>query len=122
MLYSITSGNRISNIAHGQDYAAWRRGLSDDEHRKILMELDSLIEGTEIQTSTWIPVNDWSDTVFHPIWERACGRNETASAKFSGLLVWETFIRRPDWWAFGRYELDGVPIEGLTYLRIDPLF
>lgn len=28
-------------------------------------------------------------------------------------------IEHPEAWSFGRYELDGIPIEGLTYFRIE---
>jgi len=73
-----------------------------------------------VQTSSWIHGADCNGTVFNPIYTRACNGDERAAAKGFGLIVWDTFLRRDDGWAFGRYEKDGAPIEGLTYFKIDP--
>jgi hypothetical protein len=120
MLYSIESKSEITSIPHAQDYTQWRSRLTDAEYAAIVAELDSRIEGTEVQTSSWIPGADWTGTVFQPIYEKACRRDEDAAARFFGLIVWDVFMQHDDWWAFGRYEKDGIPIRGLTYFKIDP--
>jgi hypothetical protein len=121
MLYSIDSASEINSIPRSRlrDFEIWRGRLTDDEYRAILDELHRRIEGTEVQTSSWIPGADWSGTVFHPIYEKACLEDEDAAAKFFGLIVWDAFMRHPDWWSFGRYEKDGIPIQGMTYFKID---
>jgi hypothetical protein len=43
-----------------------------------------------------------------------------ASAKFFGILLWQVIMDRPEAWSFGRYEKDGIPIEGMTYFRLAP--
>jgi hypothetical protein len=96
------------------------RSSNCGEYNAIVDELASRIEGTEIQTSSWIPGADWSGTVFHPIYETACLENPVHAAQFFGLTLWDTFRRRPDWWAFGRYSKGDIPIAGLTYFRVDP--
>ncbi|MCC6866959.1 MAG: hypothetical protein IT280_12465 [Ignavibacteria bacterium] len=53
----------------------------------------------------------WENTVFMSIWE-ACGRDEIEAGLFFGLLVWETFMNRPEAWSFGRYNVRNVPIRG----------
>jgi hypothetical protein len=120
MLYAIESDTKISTIPHNRDFQRWRQGITDPEYEAIVDELNSRIEGTEVQTSSWIPGAEWGGTVFDPIYTRACNLDERAAAKFFGLVVWDTFMRHGDWWAFGRYEKDGTPIEGLTYFKIDP--
>ena len=120
MLYSIDSGSYITSVPHKKDFERWRSRLADSEYRAIATELNSRIEGTEIQTSSWIPGSDWSGTVFDPIYSRACQQDEQASAKFFGLILWQVIMEHTDTWAFGRYEKDGIPIEGLTYFKIDP--
>jgi len=65
-----------------------------------------------------MPGSEWSGTVFHAIYENACECSESSSALFFGLIVWDVFMRQPEWWAFGRYEKDGIPISGLTYFKI----
>jgi hypothetical protein len=122
MLYAIDSETEITSIPHQTDFKRWRKGLSDEEYEAIIDELNSRIEGTEVQTSSWIPGRNWAETVFHPIYETACSEDQVAAAKFFGLIVWDAFLRHDDWWAFGRYEKDGVPITGLTYFKIDPPF
>ncbi len=56
MLYSIESNSEITHIPHRRDFERWRSHLNDDEYQAIVEELNSRIEGTEIQTSSWIPV------------------------------------------------------------------
>jgi hypothetical protein len=120
MLYSFDSESEITTIPRSRlrDYELWRGRLTGEEYQAILDELDCRIEGAEVQTSSWIPGSDWSGTVFHPIYERACFGDESAAAKFFGLIVWDVFLRHSEWWSFGRYEKDGIPIQGLTYFKI----
>lgn len=118
MLFSIESNTEITSIPHQRDYERWRSRLTDEQYEAIVAELNRRIEGSEVQTSSWIPGADWTGTVFHPIYAVACLEDESASARFFGLIVWDTFMRHPEWWSFGRYAKDGFPIEGLTYFRI----
>jgi len=120
MLYSIESNEEIKHIPYKKDYDRWRCKLADSEYQAIIHELSSKIHGTEIQTSSWIPGDDWTDTVYDPIYVKACNQDPVASAKFFGLLVWEAMLQDDSHWAFGRYEKDGIPIEGLTYFKVCP--
>lgn len=119
MLYSIDSDDYISSIPHRRDYDRWRRGITDAEYQAIYDELNSRISGSEIETSSWIPGSDWTGTVFQPIYEKACQYDEGAAAKFFGLILWRVVMEHEEVWAFGRYKLGDIPIEGLTYFRID---
>ena len=76
-----------------------------------------MIDGDEIHTSSWMPGSDWSDTPFHPIWEKAAKKNEDLAAKIFGVLVWDVFRERPERWITGRFEKDGEPISGRTYFK-----
>jgi len=120
MLWSIDSNEEITNIPYKKDYDRWKSGLSNSEYQAIIDELSSKIHGTEIQTSSWIPGEDWTDTVYDPIYSKACGHDPVASAKFFGLLLWVAMLNDDSYWAFGRYKKDGIPIEGLTYFKVDP--
>ncbi len=119
MLYSIDTGEMITTTPYRGDYDRWRSGLSDMEYTNIIEELESKVEGSEIQTSSWIPGDDWTDTVYDPIYSKACNKDPVASAKFFGLLLWETMLNNQFYWAFGRYQKNGIQIEGLTYFKID---
>lgn len=120
MLWSIDANEEITHIPHRSDYDRWRADLSDKEYQAIIDELAKKIHGTEVQTSSWIPGDDWTDTVFDPIYSKACGQDPVASAKFFGLLVWEAMLNDDACWAFGRYVNNGIPIEGLTYFKVSP--
>lgn len=120
MLFSIESNSEITTIPHRRDYDRWRSRLTEEEYGAVFDEINHLIEGTEVQTTSWMPGSDWRGTVYQKIYEIACEEDEVASALFFGLIVWDAFMRHPDWWSMGRYEKDGVPIQGLTYFRIDP--
>ena len=119
MLYSLESSSYIEYIPHRHDYDQWRNSISDEHYRAIYDELNSRISSSEIETSSWIPGSDWSGTVFQPIYESACDFDETSAAKFFGLILWHVVMDHEEVWAFGRYKLGDIPIEGLTYFRID---
>jgi hypothetical protein len=121
MLYSVPDLRKIDHVPHPADYQRWREALDrvdPQAYREIHDDLDSRFAEREVDTSSWIPGSDWSETVFEPIFP-ACGRDEVAAAQFFGLLVWQVVMDRDDCWSFGRYEKDGIPIKGLTYFRID---
>lgn len=118
MLYSIDSDREINTIPHVHDYRRWRKGLTNDEYQAIFDALTQRITDSDIETSSWIPGSNWIGTVYQPIWEKACDKDSTAAAKFFGLILWHVVMLHPDCWAFGRYKLNGIPIEGLTYFRI----
>ena len=69
----------------------------------------------------WILGDDWIGTVYDPIYSKAYEQDSVASAKFFGLLLWEVMLHDDSYWAFGRYEKDGIPIEGLTYFKVEPI-
>jgi hypothetical protein len=121
MLYSLPDRRRMDHVPHPADFRRWCEALDRVDlqaYRAIRDELDRRFAGREVDTSSWIPGSDGSDTVFEPIFP-AGGQDETAAAQFFGLLVWQVVMDREDCWSFGRYEKDGVPIKGLTYFRID---
>ncbi|MEW6425434.1 MAG: hypothetical protein AB1523_11965 [Bacillota bacterium] len=118
MLFSIESQSYIRDIPHRKEFEIWRSRLTDEEYQAIVDELNNRIESGEIHTSSWIPGSDWTGTVFQPIYEKACRYDKEAAAKFFGLIVWAVLLEHDDVWAFGRYEKDGVSIEGLTYFKL----
>lgn len=118
MIYSINSNKYIRQIPHEADFRRWRGRITDAEFAAIQAELQARIDGGEIHTSSWIPGNDWTGTVYDPIYRKACDGDTVASGKCFGLFLWVTLMDHADVWAFGRYEKDGVPIEGLTYFKL----
>lgn len=113
------SGDYVNYIPHGSEFDIWRNRLSEGEYQALVTELRTRISGDEIHTSSWIPGADWTDTVFQPIYEKACRRDSDAAAKFFGLVLWVVLLEDEDVWGFGRYEKNGVPIEGMTYFKLE---
>jgi hypothetical protein len=94
--------------------------MSAEERDAIDAELTRLIEnsiaeGSNIVTSSWIPGRRWQNTVYMPIYEKAARGNEELAAKIFGLILYELIINRPESWYCGRFEKDGIPIKGITY-------
>ena len=113
---------KIDWIPHSAQYEIWKARLTEDEFKAIVDQLNSQIDGEEVRTSSWMPGSDWSNTVFQPIYDRACGQHHGEAAKCFGLILWEVMtMRRGEAWSFGRYEKDGIPIEGLSYFRLSDL-
>jgi hypothetical protein len=121
MLFDVPSMRRITRVPYEETYRPLRRALDQVDptaYGKIHDELTSRFNGREIDTSSWIPGNDWTGTVYAPIYI-ACGEDVVASAKFFGQIVWQVVMDIDSCWASGHYELNGVPIKGRTYFSID---
>jgi hypothetical protein len=120
MLYSIDHRKVINDIPYEKDYRRWRDRLTEAEYGAITDELNTRIDGGEIHTSSWIPGNNWAGTVYESIYTKACEYDAKESGKCFGLFLWMVLREREEYWAFGRYEKNGVPINGLTYFIVHP--
>lgn len=118
MLYSVNGKKYVKHTPHSVDYRVWISRLSSEELEAIRDELNHRIGEDDIHTSSWIPGTDWTGTVFQPIYEKACLRNVEAAGMCFGIILWEVLKERDDVWGFGRYEKNGIPIDGMTYFRI----
>jgi hypothetical protein len=119
MLFSVPDLKQITTIPHEDSYWACVNPLSDEQYDAIYDNLDSRFSEREVDTSSWIPGSDWTESVFEPLYF-ACNENQELAGMVFGIIVWVVVMSRPDdSWSFGRYEKDGVPIKGMTYFRID---
>lgn len=115
MLYSIDSGKYIEELPHKKEFDNWIRNLSDHDYQKIIEALNDKIDESDINTSSWIPGNNWTGSIYEPIYH-ACGDNKELSGLFFGLIMFNLLMERQDAvWGFGRYEKNGVSIRGTTY-------
>lgn len=117
MLYSLDTSDYISDVPHRREYELWRSMVPSKQFQEICDHLDSLVAGNEIHTSSWIPGSDWTGTIYQPLYDAL--QDERQAAMFFGLILWDVIMRRPDVWAFGRYEKNGIPIEGMTYFKLE---
>lgn len=120
MLIDIDTGKPIGQIPYRSDFDALRKRISDAEFDAMIARIDELIDegGAEIATAGWLPGSDWTGTSFETIYTKAARGDFQRSALFFGQLVWYTIMRRPEEWASGRYQVDGVDIGSRTYFRL----
>lgn len=122
MIYSIsTSGNvrRAGGIPHEREFLMWKSRLSTEEYSKVREEIEARIADNDINTSSWLLSPTWESSPLDTyLYQKACCKNEDAAALFGGLIVWDILEQREDAWAFGRYEIRGQKIRGLTYFKI----
>jgi hypothetical protein len=120
LLIDIESGKPITRIPYQSDFETLRRRLTDAEFDAMVARIDVLIDegGAEIATAGWLPGSDWTGTPFEPIYTKAARQDFTRSALFFGQLVWYTVMQRPEAWASGRYQVEGVDIGSRTYFRL----
>lgn len=118
MLVDMMSGKEIRQVPYAQEFRTWMSRMTPAEIASVKSELNSMIDGTEIQTAGWMPGADWAGTVFQPIYEKAARFNAEMAARCFGLMVWEVFMERPEKWTSGRFERDGEPIGSRTYFQI----
>ena len=119
-LYSIDPLREITHIPHRAEFGTWCSQLTPSQLGGLRSELQRMIGGDEIHTSSWMPGSDWTGSGWEPIYTDACRFDPVAAGLCFGLFVWEAFMDHPAAWSFGRYEKDGIPIQGMTYFRIHP--
>jgi len=62
----------------------------------VVDELNKRIdENPEVHTAGWIPGDDWTGTVFYPIY-LACKKDKTLAALFFGIIVFIVFMDRSE--------------------------
>ncbi|MCX5784541.1 MAG: hypothetical protein NTX59_02530 [Elusimicrobia bacterium] len=120
MLWDVNSNREITTIPHQQDYDVWISRLSGEQIQSIKQEILRKIAGDEIATAGWIPGTNWVGTPFQAIYETACRSNREASGKCFGLFVWIILMEREDYWGFGKYSKNDIPIESMTYFKVHP--
>jgi hypothetical protein len=124
MLIDMNTGKEVSKkIPHMDTFTPFTKKISTEDYKKIVDWLNNKIDtdienGTSIQTAGWMPGNKWEGTVFEAI-SNACNGNKELSSMVFGIIVWEVFKARDDTWGFGRYNLRDMPIESMTYFRLD---
>lgn len=122
MLWNPDGTEQIDAIPHQDTWQPLFARLSQAEFDAIVDELNRKIDADmsmskEIQTSSWMPGDDWTGGPFEPIWSQAARRNESVAGMMFGLMVWYTFMHRDEDWMFHRYE---QLADGLTYFVIHP--
>ena len=119
MLYSVDTGRYVDKLPHKKDFDKWKNHLSDEDYSKVIDAINEKIDKSDINTAGWLPGNNWTDTVFEPLYY-ACGRNKVQSGMFFGLIVFNILMLRPDKvWGFGRFEKNGAPISSMTYFVLE---
>ena len=118
MLYDIDK-NLVTTIPHEAEYTSWVSRLSNDELSQIRDHLAQMISDSDIHTASWMPGEDWTDTVFEPIYETACGRSFQSAGWCFGLILWELMMEREEAWCF--IKDPDREILGTTYFRVPDL-
>lgn len=121
MIIDVMSGRELG-MPRSQDFKLLRSRMSVAEFDATVDHVNGLIDGAggEIATAGWLPGNDWSGSPLQPIHDKVARGDRSLSGKFFGLLVWHTFMERPERWATGKYEVNGREIGSRTYFRVRP--
>lgn len=116
----------IDYIPHSEQFDRWKVilgptctvAIQDALAQHIDQKLDG---GKEVVTVAWLlnemcpnGSEDWSGTPFQEIWT-ATAQSYTQTAMCFGLFVWEHMKDRPEHWHCMRCEVDGRPIDSMTY-------
>lgn len=118
MLIDLMTGEPVERVPYEGNFRLFMSRLSPDEISSIKSLLNQMIDGTDIQTSGWMPGADWRGTPFQSIFEKAARFNPDAAGHCFGQMVREVFIERPETWTFGHFYKDGDPIGSSTYFKV----
>jgi len=113
MLYT-AENERITAVAYEGEFKRRMAHLDSASYQIIVEELNRVVDGNDVHTSSWIPGHDWRGTLYEPIW-RSCKMNSEVAAKFYGQILYKVMMDRPEKWCFGSYP----HARGKTYFRID---
>jgi len=121
MLYAVSTGTYVESLSpqRKRQFDALMERLSSSEYDAICDALIRHFQDKEVDTSSWIPGNNWTGTVYEPI-HNACNGSIEESGKFFGLILFDLLMKYEDVvWGFLKAEKDGAPLRGTTYFRID---
>ena len=121
-LYSIPDMKIIKKIPHERDNITIIKRIPKEKLELIIKELNHKIDEVadspnEIITSGWIPGNDWSGSIWEPIYI-AAEKDFSRAGMIFGALVFETMMNRKEDWSLGKYQVNGHDIGSTTYFRI----
>jgi hypothetical protein len=111
----LESDEIVNRIPFKENFDLLKEKLSPEEFIEAFNSLNERINGSEIETSSWMPGADWRDGPFQSIYEKPARKNPQLAAKLFGLLVFHVFMEREEVWITGKFELNGEPIKGRTY-------
>lgn len=107
----LTSGER------GRMHCLLLSRLDPAEAAAVRDALDGRIEGSRIETASWIPGADWRGTPYQPIYEKGARMNPEVAALMFGLMAWEAFERHEDDWYTGRFSMGGEEDRFRVYFK-----
>lgn len=87
MLFSIDQNGCVREIPYKKNYRRWRAALTDEEYGAIVADSIGRIDGGEIHTSSWMPGDDWSGTVYDPIYRKSCNKVMQLRLQCLGVVV-----------------------------------
>lgn len=117
-LFDLETRRQVTDVPYQSDYTRLLGRMSPQEVAAIEGWINDRIDRDEIHTAGWLPGADWTGTPLQPIYEKAARRNPEVAAKYFGLMVYVAFMRRPEDWMSGRFELNGREIGSRTYFRL----
>ena len=108
----------VNTVWYKAFFDASKSRLLDEEYKAMTDELNIIVQksiddNSDIVVSSFIPGSDWSNTVWDPIYSKACGYDEEFSAQFFGLLLCQVLIDREETWFFIKQDV----ARGMIYFR-----
>jgi hypothetical protein len=107
----------LASGERGRTYQLLCSRLSSVQLADIRDSLDDRIEGSRIETASWIPGADWRGTPYQAIYEHGARRNPDLAALMLGLIVWEAFERHEDDWYTERFSMGGEEDRFRVYFK-----
>jgi hypothetical protein len=116
-LFDLETMQLVTHVPYQREYNLFLERMTGQEVAAINAWINERIDGEEIHTAGWLPGADWTGTPLQPIYEKAARKNPDVAGRCFGLMVYVVFMRRPEDWISGRFELDGREIGSRTYFR-----
>ena len=117
MLSSINESS-VNTVWHKDFFDICKSRLNEKEMGLMVNELNKVVDesienNADVVVSSFIPGSNWTNTVWDPIYSKACLYHEEHSAQFFGLLVCQVLIDRKEKWYFIKQDV----AKGMIYFK-----
>jgi hypothetical protein len=111
-------GSFVASVWYPDFFNHVRRSIEPSDFDDLWLHVNDRFVDCEVLTTSWEPGRDWARTPFRVICP-AVGFYPEEAAKFVGLIYCAVAIERPELWGCHHAELNGIPIRGRTYYRLN---
>lgn len=101
MLKDAITGRDLKDMPHLKEFLELKKRMTDEEYLALYThirdQLDAIPVGGVISAG-WVVPEQWGNTVYMPIYEKVCKKDEIAAGRYYGSVFRFVVIAHPSLW------------------------